>query len=162
MPEATLTACRDLAEEAVRPDPESLAYSITLPAALTAPAIARSMARAVLRAHALDPMADAAVQAVSELVACACRFATASEVYLSLRYRDGALRVIVHDGHTRHVHPRLAAACGARRRSALRLLACLVRNCQGEWGFGKAREPGGGTRMWAVLPREGVRAYTGR
>ena len=33
--------------------------------------------------------------------------------------------------------------------------------CAGEWGFGYAREPGSGTRMWAVLPRDGARGYLG-
>ena len=158
----TLSSCRDVIEDAAPPDPESIAYSLTLPAALAGPAIARSTVRAVLRLHGLDDMTDPAVQAVGELTACACRFASTAEVYLSLRYRDGALRVIVHDAHPRHTHPRLAAACDARRRSALRLLACVVRVCGGEWGFGKAREPGGGTRMWAVLPREGSRGYARR
>ncbi|WP_307718344.1 hypothetical protein [Streptomyces sp. JHA26] len=106
-------------------------------------------------------MTDAAVQVVSELTACACVFAPTAEVYVSLRYRDGALRVVLYDGHPRHTHPRLAAACDARRRSALRLPACVVRACGGDWGFGDAREPGGGTRMWAVLPHAGAHGYTG-
>lgn len=31
--------------------------------------------------------------------------------------------------------------------------------CDGEWGFGESPEAGDGTRLWAVLPREGARAY---
>jgi hypothetical protein len=112
----------------------------------------------VLRAHGLADLTDAALQVVSELTACACRF-TASDVYVSLRYRDGALRTVLHDGHPRHAHPRLAAACDGRRRAGLRVLACVVRACAGEWGFGDAREPGGGTRMWAVVPGDGARLY---
>ncbi|GAA3374950.1 hypothetical protein GCM10020367_40800 [Streptomyces sannanensis] len=142
------------------PTPDTLAYSLTLPSALITPAIARTATRAVLNAHGLTGLLDPALLAVSELVTAACRFtAPASDVYLSLRYRDGALRVILYDGHPRHTHPRLAAACDARRRSALRLLARVVRECGGEWGFGDAREPAGGTRMWAVLPSSGAAAY---
>ncbi|MFD6905000.1 ATP-binding protein [Streptomyces sp. NPDC060077] len=142
------------------PAPENLSYSLTLPAAAQSPAIARAATRTVLRAHGLDDMTDAAVQAVGELTACAYRLAPASEVYVSLRYREGALRVILFDAHPRHTHPRLATACDTRRRAALRVLACVVKTCGGDWGFGDAREPGGGTRMWAVLPREGARSYT--
>lgn len=107
----------------------------------------------------MDDVTDAAVQVVSELAACACRFTPATEIYVSLRYRDGALRVILYDGHPRHLNPCLAAACESRRRAALRVLSCVVKSCCGDWGFGEAREPGGGTRMWAVLPREGARSY---
>jgi hypothetical protein len=143
------------------PTPETLAYSLTLPAALHSPAIARTATRTILQAHGLEDVAEAAVQAVSELASCACRFTPAAEVYVSLRYRDGALRVILYDGHPRHTQPRLAAACEARRRAALRVLACVVRACDGDWGFGDAREPCGGTRMWAVLPRKGAGVYSG-
>ncbi|MFB6556357.1 hypothetical protein [Streptomyces sp. NPDC056405] len=105
-------------------------------------------------------MTEAAVQVISELVTCASRFTPTAEVYMALRYRDEALRVILYDSHARHTHPRLAAACEARRRSALRVMACVVRACSGDWGFGDAREPGGGTRMWAVLPRDRARKYS--
>ncbi|MCH0567303.1 ATP-binding protein [Streptomyces sp. MUM 136J] len=143
------------------PSPDTLAYSFTLPAGPTGPHVARSAARVVLQAHGLADVTDAVVQVVGELAACACRFTPGSEMYLSLRYRDGELRVVVHEGHARHSHPRLAAACDARRRAALRVLACVVRACEGDWGFGEAHEPGGGTRMWAVLPRRGARVYAG-
>ncbi|WP_328438779.1 ATP-binding protein [Streptomyces sp. NBC_00444] len=143
------------------PTPEALTYSFTLPAAPKSPAIARAATRTILQAHGLEDVAEAAVQAVSELAACACRFTTAAEVYVSLRYREDALRVILYDAHPRHTNPRLSAACDARRRASLRLLACVVRTCDGDWGFGEAREPTGGTRMWAVLPRQGARLYLG-
>ncbi|MFC7305201.1 ATP-binding protein [Streptomyces monticola] len=141
------------------PPPEDLTYSLTLPASLTTPAIARTATRRILVAHGLHGLTDAAQQAVGELAAAACQFTPTPEVYLSLRFRDGALRVILYDGHPRHTNERLAAACDTRRRAALRLLACVVRACGGEWGFGEAREPGGGTRMWAVLPQAGATAY---
>lgn len=143
------------------PSPEGLSYSLTLPAAPHSPSIARTVTRAVLTSHGLEEMADAAIQVVGELTACAYRLAPFTDAYLSLRYRDDALRVIVFDAHPCHTHPRLAAACDARRRAALRLLACVVKSCSGDWGFGDAREPGGGTRMWAVLPRRTSREYTG-
>ncbi|WP_223190025.1 ATP-binding protein [Streptomyces sp. TRM68416] len=143
------------------PSPDTLAYSLTLPAGPASARIARAATRVVLQTHGLADMTDAVVQVVAELAACACRFTPDSEVYVSLRYRDGDLRVILYDGHPRHTHPRLAAACDARRRAALRVLGCVVRACEGEWGFGEAREPGGGTRMWAVVPWRGARGYVG-
>ncbi|MGY0069461.1 hypothetical protein ACWZEH_22265 [Streptomyces sp. QTS137] len=45
------------------------------------------------------------------------------------------------------------------RRAALRLLSCVCRACDGTRGFCEAREPGGGTRMWATLPSAGARTY---
>ncbi|MGW3679590.1 ATP-binding protein [Streptomyces prasinus] len=141
------------------PGPETLAYSFTLPAQPTSPALARAASREMLRAHGLADLVDPALQAVSELVAVACRFTASADVYLSLRYRAAALRVIAYDSHPRHTHPRLAEACDTRRRAALRFLACVCRACDGSWGFDEAREPGGGTRMWATLPGEGARAY---
>ncbi|MER7052175.1 ATP-binding protein [Streptomyces sp. NPDC000351] len=155
-------ACPVFAEETdfAPPSPDTLTYSLTLPAGPTAPRIALVAARAVLQGHGLEDMADAVVQVVGELAACARRFTSADEVYVSLRYREGALRVVFYDGHRRHEPPRLVAACDARGRAALRVLGCVVRACEGEWGFGEAREPGGGTRMWAVVPRGGARRYT--
>ncbi|MEV7787475.1 ATP-binding protein [Streptomyces sp. NPDC088106] len=142
------------------PLPEDLSYSFTLPAAPQSPAVARAAARTVLRAHGLQDMTDAAVQALGELTATAYRLTPTTELYVSLRYRDDALRITLYDAHPRHTHPRLVMACDTRRRTALRVLACVVKACSGDWGFGDAREPGGGTRMWAVLPREGARSYT--
>ncbi|WP_063829731.1 sensor histidine kinase [Streptomyces violaceorubidus] len=156
-------ACPVFAEvsDLAPPTPETLTCSFTLPPGPASPRIARVTARAVLHGHGLDDMADAVVQVVGELAACACRFTPRDEVYVSLRYREGTLRVVFYDGHRRHEHPRLIAACDARRRSALRVLGCVVRACEGEWGIGEAREPGGGTRMWAVVPRRGARVYAG-
>jgi hypothetical protein len=141
------------------PTPETLAYSFTLPAALASPALARAATREVLKAHGLYDMLDPALQAVGELAAIAAQFAEASDFYLSLRYRAETLRVIVYDSHPRHTQPHLAAACDTRRRAALPVLACVCRACDGAWGFGEAHEPGGGTRMWARLPRVNAAAY---
>ncbi|MEV5545521.1 ATP-binding protein [Streptomyces sp. NPDC052309] len=141
------------------PIPETLAYSFTLPAALASPAMARAATREVLKAHGLGDMLDPALQAVGELAAVACQFTESEDFYLTLRYRFSTLRLIAYDSHPRHTHPSLATACDTRRRAALRLLACVCRACEGTWGFGEAREPGGGTRMWATLPRESAVAY---
>ncbi|MFE4051746.1 ATP-binding protein [Streptomyces sp. YIM B13518] len=156
-------ACPVFAEKAyfAPPSPDTLSYSLTLPAEPAGSRIARVATRAVLQGHGLEDMADAVVQVVGEIIACACRFTPGDEVYVSLRYREGALRVVLYDGHRRHEHPRLVAACDARRRAALRVLGCVVRECDGEWGVGEAREPGGGTRMWAVVPWRGARGYVG-
>ncbi|KOU44946.1 hypothetical protein ADK54_15935 [Streptomyces sp. WM6378] len=148
----TMTACPAAhpAPMTFPPPPEGLALSLTLPGEPHCAAIARGAVRSALRAHALD--APDAVLASSELVAVAAYLNPSQDLYLSLRHRDAALRLIVYDAHARHAHPRLAEACDARRRGGLRLLAAVVRDCGGEWGFGESREPGGGTRTWAVLP----------
>lgn len=144
---------------ATEPTPDTLAYSFTLPAALTSAAMVRAATRAALDLHGLGDVTEAVVQTVSELTACACRFSAADDIYVSLRHRDGTVRVIVYDGHPRHTHPRLSAACDARRKATLRVLTAVVRACGGTWGLDAARQPGGGTRMWAVLPIAGARAY---
>ncbi|MFV0133933.1 ATP-binding protein [Streptomyces sp. HMX87] len=141
------------------PIPETLAYSFTLPAALASPALARAATKEVLRAHGLADMLDPALQVVGELCAVACQFTESEDFYLTLRYRFAAFRVIAYDSHPRHTNAHLATACDTRRRAALRVLACVCRACDGTWGFGEAREPGGGTRMWATLPRASAAAY---
>lgn len=143
------------------PSPDTLTYGFTLPASAVSSGIARATTRVVLLAHGLEEMADAAVQVVGELTACAFRFAADASVHVSLRWREGELQVVLYDGHRRHTHPRLVAACDERRGDALQVLGCVVEGCGGEWGFGEAREPGGGTRMWAVLPWAGAREFAG-
>ncbi|CAM5498696.1 hypothetical protein SALBM311S_03416 [Streptomyces alboniger] len=147
------------------PTPETLSYSLTLPAALASPSLARAATREVLKTHNLHDMLDPALQAVGELTATAAQFTETSTFYVSLRYRAATLRLIAYDSHPRHTQPHLATACDTRRRAALRVLACVCRACDGTWGFGESREPGGGTRMWATLPRAGAAMYgrpTGR
>lgn len=153
-----MTTCPTRSDHSA-PTPDTLAYGLTLPSALTSPAIARAATRTVLTVHGLAALADPATQLVAELTATACQFSATAEIYLSLRFREGTLRVIVYDSHPSHTHPRLTAACDARRRAALRLLACVARACEGDWGFGEAREPGGGTRMWATVPYGGGAVY---
>ncbi|MFJ8670962.1 ATP-binding protein [Streptomyces sp. NPDC093589] len=156
---AAVSVCPHPLDTRTPPVPETLTYGLTTPAALISPAIARHATHVILEAHGLRDVTTAALQVVGELTACACRFTASEDVYLALRYRDDSLRVFLYDAHPRHTHRRLAAACDARRRSALLLLACVVRDCRGEWGFGTSPGPGEGTRMWAVLPHEGARAY---
>ncbi|MFA7765036.1 ATP-binding protein [Streptomyces sp. NRRL S-448] len=140
---------------------DTLACSLTVPGEPLGAQVARAAVRAVLRAYRLDPLEPAAVQVAGELVAAAWMSDPGRSLYLSVRYRDDALRLTAYDGHAPHAHPRLAAHCEARRRAALRLMAAVVRSCGGAWGFGESREPGGGTRTWASLPRAGAAAYLG-
>ncbi|MDJ0384153.1 ATP-binding protein [Streptomyces sp. G-G2] len=121
--------------------------------------IARTTVRSVLHAHRLDPLAPAAVQVTGELIAAAWHLDPGRSLYLAVRYREDSLRLTVYDGHASHAHPRLAAHCEARRRAALRVMAAVVRDCDGAWGFGESREPGGGTRTWATLPVSGAARY---
>ncbi|WP_370665956.1 ATP-binding protein [Streptomyces sp. IBSBF 2507] len=144
---------------ATEPTPDTLAYSLTLPVAPASAMMVRTATRTVLDLHGLGDVREAVVQRVSELTACAFRFSAAADIYVSLLHRDGTVRVIVYDGHPRHTHPRLSAAWDAQRKSALRVLKAVVRSCGGTWGADAARHPGGGTRMWAVLPIAGARAY---
>ncbi|NEA62515.1 ATP-binding protein [Streptomyces sp. SID12488] len=159
VPNSRCPAAPTFPADPTRPTPETLRYSLTLPAALASPAMASAAATAFLRAHDLADMLDPALQAVSELTATACQFTESMDFYLALRYRAATLRVIVYDSHPRHTQPNLAAACDTRRRASLRVLACVCRACEGDWGFGASREPGGGTRMWATLPRETAAKY---
>ncbi|MFJ3041549.1 hypothetical protein [Streptomyces tendae] len=79
------------------PIPETLAYSLTLPAALAGAALARATTREVLRAHGLADMLDPALLAVGELTAVASQFTESSNYYLTLRYRFSTLRLIAYD-----------------------------------------------------------------
>lgn len=141
------------------PSPDGLSCSLTVPGEPYSAQIARSTVRSVLHAHRLDRVVPAAVQVVGELMAAAWYLDPGRSLYLALRHREDALRLTVYDGHTPHTHPRLAAHCEARRRTALRVMAAVVRDCGGAWGFGESREPGGGTRTWASLPVAGAAGY---
>ncbi|MET9466835.1 ATP-binding protein [Streptomyces sp. NPDC006544] len=141
------------------PSPDELACSLTVPGEPYSAQIARGTVRSALHAHRLDPVAPAAVQVAGELVAASWYVNPGRSLYLSLRHREGALRIAVYDGHAPHAHPRLAAHCEARRRAALRVMSAVVRDCGGSWGFGESREPGGGTRTWVSLPVAGAVGY---
>jgi hypothetical protein len=157
-----ITACpppRPLGPYPDHPDPSSLTCNFTLTAGPMAARIARRVARHTLTAHGLADTLEAVEQVVGELTAAAWRFTTTPDLYVSVKYRDHAVRVIVYDGHPRHENPRLAALCDAHRTRALRVLAAVVKSCRGTWGIGDARDPSGGTRTWAVLPHTGATAY---
>ncbi|MFD6416197.1 ATP-binding protein [Streptomyces sp. NPDC060194] len=139
------------------PSPDALMCSLTLPGDPHVGSIARAAVRSALHAHGLDDLAPAGVQAVGELVACACLLAPGEALYLSLRYRDATLRLTTYDHAPRPAHPRLAAACDTHRDRALGLLAELVAACEGHWGHSPAPHPATpGTRTWAHLPRAGA------
>ncbi|MFB0628253.1 ATP-binding protein [Streptomyces sp. AB3(2024)] len=159
---SALSACpppRPVAGGCEPPAPDGLACSLTVPGAPCSAQIARSAVRSVLHAYRLDPLAPAALQVTGELIATTWHLEPGRSLYLSVRYRDDALRLSVYDGHAPHSHPRLAAHCEARRRAGLRVMAAVVRDCGGAWGFGESREPGGGTRTWASLPHAGAVGY---
>ncbi|CAM5564524.1 hypothetical protein SAVIM338S_04705 [Streptomyces avidinii] len=144
------------------PSADGLAYSLTVPGEPYGAQIARSTVRAALHAHRLDRVVPAAEQVAGELFAASWYVNPGGRsLYLSLRHREGALRLTVYDGHAAHSHPRLAAHCEARRRAALRVMSAVVRDCGGAWGFGESREPGGGTRTWVTLPVAGAAGYLG-
>nr|WSX50044.1 ATP-binding protein [Streptomyces sp. NBC_00974] len=138
---------------------DAMACSLTVPGEPYSAQIARSTVRSVLHAHRLDPVAPAAVQVAGELIAASWHLDPGRSLYLSLRHREGSLRLTVYDGHAPHSHPRLAAHCEARRRGALRVMSAVVRDCGGAWGFEESREPGGGTRTWVSLPVAGAVGY---
>jgi hypothetical protein len=141
------------------PSPDELACSLTVPGAPYSAQIARGAVRSALHAYRLDPLAPAAEQVTGELIAATWQLEPGRSLYLAVRYRDDALRLSVYDGHAPHAHPRLAAHCEARRRASLRVMAAVVRDCGGAWGFGESREPGGGTRTWVHLPHAGAVGY---
>ncbi|MER7759144.1 ATP-binding protein [Streptomyces sp. NPDC097619] len=141
------------------PDPQNLFCSLTLPGAPHAARIARGAVTVALHTHGLAPLAAATVQATSELVAAAAKLSPGEDLYLSLRYRTGTVRLTAFDGQAARARTPLAEALDTRRRAALRFLACLVRECSGSWGFEPSREPGGGTRTWVCLPHEGAADY---
>ncbi|MFJ5227151.1 ATP-binding protein [Streptomyces sp. NPDC088400] len=149
---ARFTQCPPPPPDTAEPHPGNLAYSLTLPSAVSTPAIAFEIAEVLLESHQLGRLVRPAMHLVRELMTCACRFTAAGEdVYLALRQRDGVLRVIAYDTHPRHSHPRLAAACDQRRHAALRVVPDLVRTHRGRWGFDAAHSAANGTRTWATL-----------
>jgi len=133
--------------------PPGSALSLTLPGAARSVAVARAAVASALHAHGLDAFAFPAVQASSELVAVATRLTPADDVYLSLRQRDDALRLVVWDQHPRHADPVARSVCEDRRLRALWLLAAVVDDWGGKWGVCGTESPHRGTKSWALLPR---------
>lgn len=130
-----------------------LALSFTLPGDVRSAFVGRTAIAAALDAHGLAPYVWPATHAVAELLAVTARMSPGRELYVSLRHRDEAVRLLVWDQHPHHVDPDLAALCEVRRRRALWLLAAVVDDWGGEWGMCEAAEPQRGTKSWVVLPR---------
>ncbi|MGW0548366.1 ATP-binding protein [Streptomyces altiplanensis] len=139
------------------PRPSTLAYSLTLPGEPHCAAVARTAVRSALHVHHLDPYADFAALVTGELIGAAVKSTPGEDLYLSLRYRDAALRIVLWDQHPRHRDPTAIVLCEERRTRSLWLLAALVDDCGGTWGSAEAQAPPHrGTKSWAVLPCKGL------
>ncbi|MFJ4902444.1 ATP-binding protein [Streptomyces sp. NPDC088727] len=132
-----------------------LTLSLTLPGDIRSARVARAATAAALETHGLAPYVWPATCAVTELVSVTARMSPGKELYVSLRHRDDAVRLLVWDQHQHphHAEPDLAALCEARRRRALWLLAAVVDDWGGEWGMCEAARPQRGTKYWTLLPR---------
>ncbi|WP_051338419.1 hypothetical protein [Streptomyces flavidovirens] len=139
-----------------RPD-SGLALSLTVPCVPRSAAIVRGAMASALRAHGLDRFGLPALLVATEFVAAATKSAHGEDLYLSLRHRNDALRVVVWDQHPRHVDPDAVILCEDRRRRSLWLLAAVVDDWGGDWGVGEAavrpESRHHGTKSWAFLPR---------
>ncbi|MEV0787134.1 ATP-binding protein [Streptomyces sp. NPDC050423] len=130
-----------------------LTLSFTLPGEIRSAYIGRTAIAAALEAHGLVRFAWPTTHAASELIAVTARMSPGRELYVSLRHRDDAVRLLVWDQHPHHVEPDLAALCEERRRRALWLLAAVVDDWGGEWGVCEASQSQQGTKSWVSLPR---------
>ncbi|MFI5768295.1 ATP-binding protein [Streptomyces sp. NPDC051658] len=130
-----------------------LSLSFTLPGDVRSAFIGRTVVAAALEAHGLTPYVWPATHVVDELVAVTVRMSPGKELYVSLRQRDDAVRLLVWDQHPHHTAPDLATLCEKRRRRALWLLAAVVDDWGGEWGVSEASSPHAGIKSWVVLPR---------
>jgi hypothetical protein len=135
------------------PRPEGLAYSFTIPGEVHCAAIARTTIRSALSAHGLSPYADSALLAATELIGTAAQLTPREDIYLSLRYRVGGLRLVVWDQHPRHRDHDAVALCEERRLGSLWLLAAVAEDSGGDWGVAEAVPPHRGTKSWILLPR---------
>ncbi|MBM7437341.1 ATP-binding protein [Streptomyces sp. HB132] len=115
--------------------------------------VGRHAVTAALSTYGLRSHGWPAALAVTELIAVNAALTPGRELYLSLRHRDGALRLVLWDQHPRHADPDTLALCDVRRRRALWLLAAVVDDWGGDWGTCEARSPHQGTKSWAVLPQ---------
>ncbi|MEV8453944.1 ATP-binding protein [Streptomyces sp. NPDC052095] len=130
-----------------------LGLSFTVPGDYRSPFIGRTVVAAALQAHGLGRYVWPATHVVHELVAVSARISPGREIYVSLRQREDAVRLLVWDQHVRHDRPHVASLCEARRRRVLWLLAAVVDDWGGEWGSGEAVPPHHGTKSWVTLPR---------
>lgn len=95
------------------PSPYALSYSLTLPGEPYSAAVARRTVASVLRTHHLDPLVPAAAQAAAELMAAGWHSSPGTDLYLSVRYRDDSLRLIVYDARRARPPPPRRAMRGA-------------------------------------------------
>ncbi|MEU9622915.1 ATP-binding protein [Streptomyces sp. NPDC048155] len=131
-----------------------LALSFTLPGDVRSAFIGRTAIAAALKAHGLSSSIWPTTLAVAELITVTVRMSPGKELYVSLRHRDDALRLLVWDQHPRHLRaPADAALCETRRRRALWLLTAVVDDWGGEWGACDATSPQRGTKSLVRLPR---------
>ncbi|WP_406454220.1 ATP-binding protein [Streptomyces sp. NBC_00876] len=130
-----------------------VALSFTLPGDLRSASIARTASAAALEAHGLARYVWPVAHTVSELVSVTARMSPGRELYVSLRHREDAVRLLVWDQHPHHTELDTAALCEVRRRRALWMLAAVVDDWGGEWGMCEAPQPSRGTKSWVTLPR---------
>ncbi|MDX3054175.1 hypothetical protein PV394_03300, partial [Streptomyces sp. NE06-03E] len=139
------------------PDPDTLALcegvrvrvaGVLVPEDQTEGAVA-----AALSAHGLRSHAWPVTHVVTELIAVNAALTPGRDLYLSLRRRDGTLRLVLRDQHPRHPDPDTLALCEVRRRRALWLLAAVVDDWGGDWGLRAAQAPDAGVTTWVVLPQ---------
>jgi hypothetical protein len=152
-PYARTALCPDAEESALHSAPPRTAVSLTLPGDHRSAAVARAAVTATLRAHGLTSYLWPAVLVAAELVAVTTTLTPDRDLYLSLRHRDDALRLLVWDQHPHHLVPAAEARCDSRRRRALWLLAAVVDDWGGDWGVCGAQRPQLGAKSWVVLPR---------
>ncbi|MEU9063199.1 ATP-binding protein [Streptomyces sp. NPDC048430] len=137
---------------APRPAP-GLILSLTLPGDPRSAAVGRHAVAASLPTYGLHAFAWPVTLAVTELIAVNAALTPGRELYLSLRHRDDALRLVLWDQHPQHTDPDTLALCEVRRRRALWLLAAVIDDWGGRWGVTEGPPPHQGVKSWAVLPR---------
>ncbi|MFB4422270.1 ATP-binding protein [Streptomyces sp. QL37] len=130
-----------------------LILSLTLPGDPRSAVVGRRAVAASLPAYGLHSYAWPVALAVTELIAVNAALTPARDLYLSLRHRDDALRLVLWDQHPRHADPDTLVLCEVRRRRALWLLAAVVDDWGGEWGVAEGPPPQRGTKSWALFPR---------
>ncbi|MFI6120038.1 ATP-binding protein [Streptomyces sp. NPDC051064] len=130
-----------------------LILSLTLPGDPRSAAVGRHAVAASLPTYGLHAFAWPVTLAVTELIAVNAALTPGRELYLSLRHRDDALRLVLWDQHPHHADADTLALCEARRRGALWLLAAVIDDWGGKWGVAEVSPPQRGTKSWVVLPR---------
>ncbi|MFG2428534.1 ATP-binding protein [Streptomyces sp. NPDC048590] len=129
-----------------------VALSLTLPGDPRSAAVGRRAVASALPAYGLRSHVWPATLAVTELIAHGAALTPGRELYLSLRHRDAALRLVLWDQHPAHPDADARALCEVWRRRALWLLAAVVDDWGGEWGSCEARPPHQGVKSWVLLP----------